>query len=106
MANPRRRRSSDEPIALGDAIKAVAGRLTKVDLVGLAALRERFAEVVGSQIAAHAQPLRLTGEVLTIAVDQPAWATQLRLHSGKLLQPLSDAAASKISKIEVVVRTS
>ena len=99
-----RRRRGDDLIPIADSIAAVAGRLSRADLVGLAAIKEAFPAVAGPQIAAHAEPTRLTAGVLTIAVDQPAWATQMRLLAGRLLEPLAQAGGCAITGVEVVVR--
>jgi predicted nucleic acid-binding Zn ribbon protein len=101
-----RRRSGDGPIPLSASIAQVAGRLTRADLLGLAAIKEHWVAIVGDQVAAHASPIRLTGGVLTVSVDQPAWATQLRLQSGRLRESLAAHGVSQITKIEVVVRPS
>ena len=46
----------------------------------------RWDDIVGANIAAHVQPLRLDEGVLVVEVTDPAWATQVRL--------LSDACAA------------
>lgn len=45
----------------------------------------RWAELVGPQVAAHSRPVRLRDGVLSLVVDEPAWATQLRLLEADLL---------------------
>ena len=51
----------------------------------------RWEEVVGAEVAAHAEPRSLRDGVLVIAVDQPAWATQLRFLGADLLARVRDA---------------
>jgi predicted nucleic acid-binding Zn ribbon protein len=63
----------------------------------------RWAELVGPQIATHAQPLGLTNGGLVVGVDQPAWATQLRFMSSAVLAKLIEGGAAKIDQIEVRV---
>ena len=41
--------------------------------------------VVGADVAAHCRPVKLEDGVLTVEAESTAWATQLRLLSGKLL---------------------
>ena len=82
----------------------VANRLSKTDLLGLAAIKEGFERVAGEEFAAHATPLRLEGGVLRIGVDQPAWATQIKLNSERLRAPLAEIGKCRIDRIEVVVR--
>jgi predicted nucleic acid-binding Zn ribbon protein len=65
----------------------------------------RWEELVGPQVAAHAQPLTLRGSTLVIAADEPAWATQLRLLSGSLLARLDEVSGpGAVTTIEVRVR--
>jgi predicted nucleic acid-binding Zn ribbon protein len=42
-------------------------------------------KVVGAEIAEHCRPTKLEGGELTIEAESTAWATQLRLLTGKLL---------------------
>lgn len=47
-------------------------------------------DVVGPQIARHAQPLRIRDRVLEVRVSQPAWMQQLQLLKPKILQQLNE----------------
>lgn len=42
-------------------------------------------EAVGPQVAAHARPKSLRDGVLKVAVDDPAWTTQLRFLEAEIL---------------------
>jgi predicted nucleic acid-binding Zn ribbon protein len=63
---------------LSDALAAVGAEL------GLAAgnahgmLEERWSEVMGDDVAAHAHLVSVRDGVLTVTVDGPIWATQMR----------------------------
>jgi predicted nucleic acid-binding Zn ribbon protein len=46
-------------------------------------------KVVGSDIAAHCQPVKLDAGVLTVEAESTAWATQLRMLTGRLLQQIA-----------------
>ncbi|BCJ43629.1 UPF0232 protein [Actinoplanes ianthinogenes] len=46
-------------------------------------------KVVGPDIAAHSRPVRLDAGVLTVEAESTAWATQLRMLTGKLLQQIA-----------------
>ena len=78
----RRRRERDRPesppTSLGDALRDVGAELGLPEPGLVASLGDRWAEVVGSTVAEHARPRGLRDGILTIAVDAPAWATQLR----------------------------
>jgi predicted nucleic acid-binding Zn ribbon protein len=49
----------------------------------------RWAQIVGSDLAAHTTPERLANGELTVAADSTAWATQLRLLSAQLVKRLN-----------------
>ena len=49
----------------------------------------RWAEVVGTDLAAHTAPERLADGELTVAADSTAWATQVRLLAGELVRRLN-----------------
>jgi predicted nucleic acid-binding Zn ribbon protein len=45
--------------------------------------------VVGSDVARHSRPVKLEGGELTVEAESTAWATQLRLLAGSLLQRIA-----------------
>lgn len=47
-------------------------------------------DVVGPQIARHAQPLRIRDRILEVRVAQPAWMQQLQLLKPKILKQLNE----------------
>ncbi|MFE9579590.1 DUF721 family protein [Nocardia sp. NPDC006044] len=51
----------------------------------------RWAGVVGEDIAAHATPLALKDNVLSIAAESTAWATQLRMLQSQILAKINAA---------------
>jgi predicted nucleic acid-binding Zn ribbon protein len=99
-----RRGPGDGPIPISESLERVAARLSRADLRGLGAIKEGWTTLVGEPVALHASPIRLLDGVLTVAVDEPAWATQLRLLAGRLREPAALLGACEISRIEVVVR--
>ena len=46
-------------------------------------------EVVGPQIARHAQPLRIRESILEVRVENPTWMQQLQLLKPKILKELN-----------------
>lgn len=78
------RRRSDDPRPVGDSLAAVARDLGLPDPKVLGALHARWQDLVGEQLAKHARPLSLLQGVLTIEVDDAAWATQIRYLSETL----------------------
>lgn len=49
----------------------------------------RWAEIVGSEVAAHAEPVSWTDGELVVQADSTAWATQIRLLAPTLLARLA-----------------
>jgi predicted nucleic acid-binding Zn ribbon protein len=61
-------------------------------------------DLVGPQVAAHARPRSLRDGVLAVAVDQPAWATQLRYLEADLLRRIADVVGEGVvTRVEVRV---
>ena len=50
----------------------------------------RWAEIVGAEVAANAQPTSFQDGLLTVRAASSAWATQLRMLSSGLLARLDD----------------
>jgi predicted nucleic acid-binding Zn ribbon protein len=42
--------------------------------------------MVGEELAAHCEPVRLAGKVLVVRAESPAWATQLRYLTAQLIE--------------------
>jgi predicted nucleic acid-binding Zn ribbon protein len=49
----------------------------------------RWAEIVGSDLAAHTRPESLSDGELTVTADSTAWATQVRLLAAHLVRRLN-----------------
>lgn len=55
-----------------------------------------WAQVVGDQIAEHAQPTALNDGVLNVAAESTAWATQLRMVQTQLLAKIAAAVGDGV----------
>lgn len=100
----RRRATGDrQPRPISESLKAVtAGFGSRGRAIDL---NERWSTAVGEAIAAHSQPERLEAGRLTVAVDDPAWATELRYHSSRILTALNtESGAVPISELHLRVR--
>ena len=86
----RRRRSGEALRAGGDELG-----LPEPDLV--VSLLDRWPDVVGATVAEHARPRSLRDGVLTVAVDAPPWATQLRYLEGDIRRAFGRSAAATAS---------
>ncbi len=56
----------------------------------------QWSEVVGDQIAEHAQPTALRDGVLAVAAESTAWATQLRMVQSQLLAKIASAVGDGV----------
>ncbi len=71
----------------------------------LARLFGCWEELVGEAVAAHTWPLSLVGGRLVVAVDESAWATQLRWLEADLLRRFDVAlGAGCVRQLQVRVR--
>lgn len=70
----------------------------------LAGLFSRWEEVVGSAMARHVRPLTLSGGVLSVGVDQPAWATQVRMLAPTILERVAEVTGEAPARLDVRVR--
>jgi len=85
---------SDEPtLTRVEGPTALSGELAKVarrpgwgERLGAARVWAAWDEMVGEELAAHCEPVRLAGRVLVVRADTPAWATQLRYLTSQLIE--------------------
>ncbi len=108
MRAPRRPRptaAGGEPLPLADSLAELTRRLGTPPPPALAAVFGRWEDVVGPDVAAHARPLSLAGGVLVVAVDDPAWATQLRFLDADLRRRCEEVAGpGVVARVVVRVR--
>ena len=105
----RRRRgpppgAPDGPRRIGESLGVVTSRLTDADPRSLGALFSRWEEIAGPRLAHHVRPLRVADGVLVVAVDQPAWATQVRALGPVLLAKTGEVTGHFPVRLEVTVR--
>lgn len=67
----------DDPIRLKDALPAATRALGISSPEATGRLWASWREIVGADVAAHAEPTSLRSGVLRIRVDSPAWATEI-----------------------------
>jgi predicted nucleic acid-binding Zn ribbon protein len=97
-----------EPAAarrIGESLDAYLSSQGLSRAKSLATLSVSWEEIVGPDVAKHAQPGALKDGELVVIVDHPAWATQLNFLSERLLTALSDCLGGPvIERIKVHVR--
>lgn len=78
------------PRPVKESLNRLLGSLGSPSADVLATLFEQWPAVAGAALADHARPSRLVHRRLTVDVDDPAWATQVRLREGELLDRLAE----------------
>jgi predicted nucleic acid-binding Zn ribbon protein len=76
----------------------------RASAAALGTVFSRWDELVGPVVARHVRPLRLEGGTLLVAVDQPPWATQVRVLAPGILARLAEQTGEPLGQLEVVVR--
>lgn len=77
-------------LPIGEATRRLLRARGLEATVTLGDVLDAWADVVGAPVAAHAQPRALHASVLTVEVDEPAWATQIQFLSGGILSSLAE----------------
>ena len=83
-----------EPRRVGEHLDSATRGLGVPKAGILALVFSKWAELVGPDIAAHAEPRSLRDGVLLVVVDQPAWAAQLRYLGADLVAKIAAFAGS------------
>jgi len=93
-----------DPIEMADALTAVGDELGLPGAGALGTLTQRWPEVVGEAIAGHAELRGLRDGVLTVAVDGPEWATQLRYLGADVRERVTELVGPDlVREVRVVV---
>jgi predicted nucleic acid-binding Zn ribbon protein len=96
---------SPDPRRLGDSLDRISQSLGGPRAAALAAIFEQWETIVGAPVAAHARPVGLARGTLTVAVDEPGWATQLTYLETDLVRRIVEVAgAHTVRRVRVTVR--
>jgi len=87
--------------SLDDVVQALRGGARRSEVGGVFG---RWEEAVGPALAAHVRPVRLEHGALLVEVEDPAWATQVRLLADDLKRRLLDVAGVAVEQVDVRVR--
>ena len=89
-----------QPRRVGESLdRVVPGGTTFMTLL------QSWSDVAGESLAARARPTALHVTTLVVAVDDPAWATQLKYLETDLVARIADAVgAGRVTELRVVVR--
>jgi predicted nucleic acid-binding Zn ribbon protein len=101
------RDGGDEPEKVGTGLDRVVRRLGGPSVETVGGVFARWPEIVGDQIAGHTRPLAVRSGALQVAVDDPAWAPELRFLETRILERLRVVLGTDdVDRIEVRVRPS
>lgn len=93
-------RPPGDPSPLKSLLGSAATRFGLDDALATGSLWKRWPDVVGNDVAAHAQPTSLRGGVLRIRADSPVWAHEIGYLAeeikSKANQALGRAAVSEV----------
>lgn len=101
---PKKRRSSrsGDPQLVGSAMEEFLVDQGWDENAALAGLADRWSEIVGPEVAEHVQIESWADGELVLRADSTAWATQVRLLTGTLLDQVRQAVGPGIvEKVEV-----
>jgi len=100
----RERRLGDarDPQLFGDAISGLIAERGWEIPAAVGNAMDRWADIVGADIAAHAEPLTYDEGVLAVQASSTAWATQLRLLAPDIVRRLNtELGHGAVTRIEV-----
>jgi hypothetical protein len=95
--------SDDGLVSLATSLDGVVKSLRGPDRRSVGGLFGRWTEAVGEQVAAHVRPLKLDRGVLSVEVDDPAWATQVRFLVPTIIARLRQVAGVEVEQVQVKV---
>ncbi|MBX3284911.1 MAG: DUF721 domain-containing protein [Acidimicrobiales bacterium] len=98
-------RGGSEPAPLAGALDAVLASLGAPSRDAIVVVHERWAEVVGPEVAEHARPLAIESGQLRIGVDSPGWASHLRWSEADIVARIAQlVGAGEVTSVQVRVR--
>ena len=94
-----------DPAPVGDSLDRLVRHLGGPSADVTTSLVRGWSDLVGPNVGANSRPVRLRDGVLTVAVADPAWATQLRFLEATLVERLQgQLGAAAVDSIVVRVR--
>jgi predicted nucleic acid-binding Zn ribbon protein len=93
----------DEPVSLTLSLDDVVKTLRGPSRQAVGGLFGRWDEAVGEQVAQHVRPLKLDRGVLSVEVDDPAWATQVKFLAPTIISRLAEVAGARVEQLQVRV---
>jgi len=94
------------PRALNDVLAKVLRRMKVSDETTALGVFSHWRQIVGDAIADNVSPKRLEKRRLTVEVEDPAWATQLKFLESQLLSTLKEHVGDEVDSLDIKVRRS
>ncbi|WP_334142612.1 DUF721 domain-containing protein [Rhabdothermincola sp.] len=99
--------NDSQPERLAHSLDRVVRHLGGSSAGAVGGLFGSWEQIVGERVARHATPSALRDGVLVVAVDDPAWATQLRFLEREILGRVQEVLnLPELARLEVRVRRS
>jgi len=96
------RRDAGDPELLGETLSRLLVERGWDVPAAVAGVTERWAEIVGAELADHCRPEKFDAGVLNLVAESTAWATQVRLLVPRLHQRIDDViGGGVVTRIEV-----
>lgn len=92
------KRGEGEPRALGDLVRSLVDGRGWNERMSFGRLREEWADVVGTAVAARCEPVSLAGGTLSIRADGAAWASELTLLSRSIVEKVDSYLGGGVVK--------
>jgi hypothetical protein len=95
--------SGDEPRSVRESLDAIASNLGVTTPHAVVRVFGDWEAIVGPVIAAHSRPERLRDGQLLVVVDEPAWATELRVATETILERVNAALGERGERADELV---
>ncbi len=99
------RESDPKPLSasMDSVVRSLQGGTQRAGAAAVGGVFGRWSEVVGEAMAAHVQPVKLERDRLVVEVREPAWATQVRMLNGRIIDRLKEVVGVTVETIDVRV---
>lgn len=97
--------NNGRPKPISGSIETVLRHLGAPKASTVSTVFDQWAEIAGPAIAEHTEPLQIADGCLVIAVDDPAWASQLQWDAARLLEAVHAVVGdASITRLQTRVR--
>lgn len=91
------------PLAISDVLGRLIAQRGWRERLHDSQVHGRWTEIVGHDLAAHVEPIRLRGGVLVVRAESGAWASQLRYLSPWLVQRAQEVlGADRVDRVQIL----